>query len=456
MRAVVPGIAPLEWPVMNIQPNSTSSSPAPPLGLPRRSSSRALRGPSEQSIAKLPSLSPRSGTGLRARRMLPFFFAACVVVLGLAALLAVDRTLTRERASAERAALGAELSALRDRLAERLQESLGISSGVVALVAHEPGITQEEFEVAGPHLMHSHPDVRSISLARDSVVSHVFPFEENQRALGLDLATHADLSPAVSRAIELRQPVLGGPVDLIQGGRAVINRTPVFLRDRWGGGEDIYWGLATVLVDFERLLGSVDLFRMAEGKSGSFQVTILGRDARGASGGVILGDAQVLTRDPVYVDLALPGGTWRLAAVPNHGWSTAPDDALLFRLGAALIVLFLGVVTWIVVRSRQALQEEVEQHLVVKRQLLEKAIELERTLTEVKTLKGLIPICSHCKNIRDDEGMWNRLERYIEDHSHAMLSHGICPGCLHEHYGEELGAAVYGEMPGKRHKVLSR
>jgi CheY-like chemotaxis protein len=63
--------------------------------------------------------------------------------------------------------------------------------------------------------------------------------------------------------------------------------------------------------------------------------------------------------------------------------------------------------------------------------------ELEAALREVKTLKGLLPICSHCKNIRDDSGYWSRLEVYIQNHSEARFSHGICPDCIKTLYGEE-------------------
>lgn len=62
--------------------------------------------------------------------------------------------------------------------------------------------------------------------------------------------------------------------------------------------------------------------------------------------------------------------------------------------------------------------------------------ELEQSLAEIKSLKGILPICSHCKKIRDDEGYWKQLEAYIRDHTNAEFSHGICPDCLVEHYSE--------------------
>ena len=49
---------------------------------------------------------------------------------------------------------------------------------------------------------------------------------------------------------------------------------------------------------------------------------------------------------------------------------------------------------------------------------------------EIKTLRGIIPICSYCKNIRDDEGAWDKLEKYITERSDAKFSHGVCPNCM--------------------------
>ena len=66
-----------------------------------------------------------------------------------------------------------------------------------------------------------------------------------------------------------------------------------------------------------------------------------------------------------------------------------------------------------------------------------RALTLQKALDEIKTLKGIVPICAHCKKIRDDKGYWNLLESYIEKHSEAEFSHGMCPDCIEEFYGEE-------------------
>src|SRR5665811_874631 len=61
----------------------------------------------------------------------------------------------------------------------------------------------------------------------------------------------------------------------------------------------------------------------------------------------------------------------------------------------------------------------------------------EAALARIKKLEGVIPICMHCKKIRDDKDSWNQLEKYISDHSEALFSHGICPECVRKHYPEE-------------------
>ncbi|HEX9081887.1 MAG TPA: hypothetical protein VF768_06385, partial [Holophagaceae bacterium] len=62
--------------------------------------------------------------------------------------------------------------------------------------------------------------------------------------------------------------------------------------------------------------------------------------------------------------------------------------------------------------------------------------ELSSALAEVKTLQGLIPICSYCKKIRDDAGLWAQMEHYITEHSGAQFSHGICPECHGRFFSE--------------------
>ena len=60
--------------------------------------------------------------------------------------------------------------------------------------------------------------------------------------------------------------------------------------------------------------------------------------------------------------------------------------------------------------------------------------DLQQALQDVKTLSGLLPICSSCRKIRDDRGSWNTLEQYVCEHSGAEFSHGLCPDCARRLY----------------------
>jgi transcriptional regulator with PAS, ATPase and Fis domain len=66
--------------------------------------------------------------------------------------------------------------------------------------------------------------------------------------------------------------------------------------------------------------------------------------------------------------------------------------------------------------------------------------ELREALNQIKTLSGLIPICAACKKIRDDKGYWNQLEQYLEEHSDAVFSHGLCPECFQDYFPEAAKA----------------
>ena len=93
-----------------------------------------------------------------------------------------------------------------------------------------------------------------------------------------------------------------------------------------------------------------------------------------------------------------------------------------------ITVITVGLRTYEAMLSKDHYQEKLEQEVD------RRTAALQQALDEIKMLQGIIPICSHCKKIRDDEGYWNRFEAYIQKHSEAKFSHGICPDCARELY----------------------
>ena len=102
--------------------------------------------------------------------------------------------------------------------------------------------------------------------------------------------------------------------------------------------------------------------------------------------------------------------------------------------------------------DRRELRARVEvgaRVVVLQRDLAERVRALEEALTRVKQLQGLLPICSYCKKIRDDQNYWQQVESYISQHTEAQFSHGICPECYEKVVKPQLDAELL--RGGKKH-----
>lgn len=121
-------------------------------------------------------------------------------------------------------------------------------------------------------------------------------------------------------------------------------------------------------------------------------------------------------------------------------WLNGPSDG---GMAADLVVLaFLNTIGVVAVRRRLSLQDRVSESWNMEAE----ARERERTAVhsaqvaaqELKALRGIIPICANCKQVRTDAGEWQQIERYVHEHSDANFSHGVCPSCAKQLYGEFL------------------
>ena len=97
------------------------------------------------------------------------------------------------------------------------------------------------------------------------------------------------------------------------------------------------------------------------------------------------------------------------------------------------VLAILKQVAEIKVELTQA-QQEIKRRMAAEKERDKVILELQTALSEVKTLRGLVPICSTCKKIRDDQGYWNQIESYLKAHSEAEFTHGICPDCAQRLY----------------------
>ncbi len=158
------------------------------------------------------------------------FLSALVTTVGiLAAVLVLEKAETQRFLEQQRADALNQLSTVRAHLEGEVNSRLLLVEVLVSYVSVHPDITQDEFvEIAAP-LLRRYPGIRSINLAKDSVISHIYPLKGNEQALGLNLGATPQQKQAVERTIASEQSVIAGPVNLVQGGVAFINRSPIFL-----------------------------------------------------------------------------------------------------------------------------------------------------------------------------------------------------------------------------------
>lgn len=118
-------------------------------------------------------------------------------------------------------------------------------------------------------------------------------------------------------------------------------------------------------------------------------------------------------------------------------WLNTPADQLT---GAAVVAVFVVINVLGGVTARQVHYWKRQQFVAMLHQI-ELHAELENALAEIKTLRGILPICSHCKSVRDDSGYWQQVDIYVRDRTYAEFSHSICPACLQAHYAELLDSS---------------
>lgn len=93
-------------------------------------------------------------------------------------------------------------------------------------------------------------------------------------------------------------------------------------------------------------------------------------------------------------------------------------------------------------KTNEMLKTEILERKAIDEERKKLVDDLQDALNNIKTLKGLIPICASCKKIRDDQGYWNELEIYISRNADIEFSHSLCPDCLKKHYPEEYERMV--------------
>jgi PAS domain S-box-containing protein len=321
-------------------------------------------------------------------------------------------------------------------LTRRLFVVLSVESSVYA----HGGITQQEFTPLAENLWrYAGKGLRSLQVSVGTQIKYVYPAQGNESVIGLDLLSIKGQAETVRRTIEGRQMVVAGPYELVQGGRAVIVRKPIYLDE---DGEERFWGLATLIIDWETLLQESGI-----AEATGLDVTLRGVDATGAEGPFFFGDGRYYA-DAIALPLNLPNGEWVLAASPSEGWPTLSAQLLEERVVFFLLFSLLMGMAWFALRYPLLLERrvrtatrELEHHRAqLEQRVAARTAALQESEARVRGLLDSLPFPVVVTAQATGEYL------YANDHAVALFE------VTKEPHGQR--AEEYYQNPGDRRRLL--
>jgi len=319
----------------------------------------------------------------------------------------VADTVQEREAALHHAEVSGRLAAIRVRLEAELNSTLHLTRALTSFVATRPDAGEDELDALATDIVTVGRHVRNIGLAPANVLQMVFPAAGNEAAIGLNYRANPAQWPAVERAIRLRSTVVAGPLPLVQGGTGLIARTPIFTHRRGTdpGGNPQYWGLASIVLDVPSLFAAAGVIE----QDGDVDFALRGKDGMGADGDVFIGRAETFAADAITQPVAIPNGSWILAARPRRGWAHDSRVALAVGLGGGALTLTIALLTFFLTRAyrlahiralRDPLTGLANRHL-----LLERLAQLGY-LAERGTVRILVFFIDldHFKHVNDNYG----------------------------------------------------
>lgn len=288
-----------------------------------------------------------SEPGKQVSRPLGLAMVVALVVFAFGELL-IGLEQARER-QADRVRLQVHASGMRARLESELAASFSVGLSAASLVSSKPDFTPRDYERLARSLASWHPGLRNIAISPDNVVRYVYPLVGNEKAIGANLEQAPGQGEGVRRMRRDWQPMVAGPVALVQGGVGIIHRVPVIVNDH--NNRPYYWGVVSVVLEAEPLLKKIGLADDAE-----VVYALRGRDGLGKRGEVFFGAPELFSdRSAVKMEVAMPGGSWQLATRWRHPEGFSWRYALWHALALLLAVSGGGLVGF-AMRSQQRLQ----------------------------------------------------------------------------------------------------
>jgi hypothetical protein len=144
-----------------------------------------------------------------------------------------------------------------------------------------------------------------------------------------------------------------------------------------------------------------------------------------------------------FIQLGVAGGVLYICVILLSLWSKKKNTPVIFAVIGSILTIAgyfsspIGGELWKVISNRMVAIFAIWVTALLGKQRIKLGTEKEKAVSDLKRLEGMLPICSCCKKVRDDDGSWDQLEVYIEQHSGASFTHGLCPDCGEKLYGSE-------------------
>ncbi|MDC0611965.1 sensor domain-containing diguanylate cyclase [Vibrio sp.] len=315
-----------------------------------------------------------------------WLFISLVVVISIISAVSIEVLSIRHQYSLQQLThqkANEQLSTFRYKLEARIFSDIYIAKTLATLTTVNADSVAKHWDSVARGIITQSHDISSVAIAPNDVIQYVYPYEENKAAIGTDFRSVPEQWATVSKARTVRRVYLAGPVNLVQGGVALIARYPVFLDPP---DNQFYWGVVSVVLDIKKLFSETGL----ESLQKQYEVAIRGKDSKGPDGDVFVGDSNVFV-DPLAIEsVYFPYGSWSIAVTnrfddeSNGGWAKRNSVRLV---GYPILILFmvvLSVVYFLYSKARWAsLYDELTQ-LPNRRFFMEK---LERAFTRCQMTK---------------------------------------------------------------------
>ncbi len=264
----------------------------------------------------------------------------------------VSSAILREARYVESAQMSEQLHSAGVKLESGLRSRLLMTRALSAFVHLDEDFSDEQFLVFATALEQDATGVRSLQLARGSVVTYLTHPEQNKGVQGHDLFADPERRRLLQRAVDRRQYIMAGPIDLVQGGVGLIGRLPIYLPAPNEPTGDRFWGFASVLLDLDPLLAEAGI------GAGHPELTfsLRGKDGLGAQGAVFYGEALAFSEDAVAVDVAFPNGSWQLTATVKPGAVIAAGPSVMLWATGTVLSLLVGWLIYSLLQTPQSLR----------------------------------------------------------------------------------------------------